>query len=135
MEQQSDNNLDELFQKAAEEYPLKTNNKNWDIVAAKLHPSPASLQTSKSKKWQYSALLFLLLRGSFFLVNSLDIKNITHGVSQQKSLTQKKDKSKQQIENKASKNQSIVNSDKNNNTSQGNDIINTNITSTATKPS
>ena len=47
MEQQSDNNLDALFQKAAEEYPLKINNKNWDIVAAKLHTSQTVVQTKK----------------------------------------------------------------------------------------
>jgi len=83
MEQQSDNNLDALFQKAAEEYPLKTNNKNWGIVAAKLHSSSTIVQAKKSKKWQYAILLLLLLGGSFFIVDSLNKKQvISHAVKQ-----------------------------------------------------
>ena len=74
MKQQSDNNLDELFQKAAEEYPLKTNNRNWDIVAAKLQTSRTVLLNRKSRKWQYAFLLLLLLGGSLFIVDSLNKK-------------------------------------------------------------
>lgn len=71
MEQQSDNNLDALFQKAAEEYPLKTNNKNWDIVSAKLHAAPVTLPNSKNRKWKYSVLIVLFLAGSFFIVKNI----------------------------------------------------------------
>jgi hypothetical protein len=74
MEQRSNNKLDELFQKAAEEYPLKTNNKNWDIVSAKLHSTPASLSNKKNRKWKYSVLMALLLAGSFFVVKNINKK-------------------------------------------------------------
>ncbi len=101
MGQQSDNNLDALFQKAAEEYPLKTNNKNWDIVAAKLHTSSNVVQTKKGRKWQYSVLLFLLLGGSFFVINSINKKRLITPASKQSSLLEKSDnKSKQQTEAK-----------------------------------
>jgi hypothetical protein len=74
MEQQSDSKLDALFQKAAEEYPLKTNNKNWDIVSAKLHAAPASFANRKSRRWKYSVLIVLFLAGSFFVVKSIHKK-------------------------------------------------------------
>lgn len=100
MEQQSDNNLDALFQKAAEEYPLKTNNRNWDIVAAKLHISPTGLRTKKSKKWQYSVLLLLLLGASFLLINNLYKKDSVVAVNHQSSSSENnKNKSKQQKQN------------------------------------
>ena len=90
MEQQSDNNLDALFQKAAEEYPLKTNNKNWDIVAAKLHTSPTASSTKKSKKWQYAALLLLLfLGGSIVIIDSLNKKQTISTCYNKASLSQK----------------------------------------------
>lgn len=71
MGQQSSNKLDALFQKAAEEYPLKTNNKNWDVVSARLHITPASLSNKKNRKWKYSVLIALLLAGSFFAVKNI----------------------------------------------------------------
>lgn len=73
MEQQSNNRLDELFQKAAEEYPLKTNNRNWDVVAVKLYATPGTAR-KKNNKWLYGALLILLLGASFFIVDSLNKK-------------------------------------------------------------
>ena len=116
MEQQSDNNLDALFQKAAEEYPLKTNNRNWGIVAAKLHISPNVLSTKKSGKWQYSILLLLLLGGSFFIVNSLNKKQAISHANQQNSLSQKnKSYNKPQNENKTGNNQPLEIYAKNNN--------------------
>jgi hypothetical protein len=118
MEQQSDNNLDALFQKAAQEYPLKTNNRNWDIVAAKLHTSSTVIQTKKSKKWQYATLLLLLLGGSFFIVDSLNKKQAI-SYSEQSSLSQKnKSSNKQRKEYKANKNQPSEALDENNNLTQ-----------------
>jgi outer membrane protein with beta-barrel domain len=116
MEQQSDNNLDALFQKAAEEYPLKINNRNWDIVAAKLHTSSTGIQTKKSKKWQYAILLLLLLGGSFFIVDSLNKKQAISYAVKQSSLSQKnKSNNKQQ---KTYKNQPSRTLSKNNNVIQ-----------------
>lgn len=70
MEQQSNNDFDALFQRAAGEYPLKTDNKNWDVIANKL-AAPSVLSNPKNKKWQYAALILLLLSCTFLLVNSL----------------------------------------------------------------
>ncbi len=118
MEQQSDNNLDALFQKAAEEYPLKINNKNWDIVAAKLHTSQTVVQTKK-RKWQYATLLLLLLGASFFIVDSLNKKQVISYAVKQSSLSQKnKNNSKHQNENKINKNQPSEVLSKNNNVTQ-----------------
>lgn len=74
MEQQSNNRLDELFQKAAEEYPLKTNNKNWDVVAARLHSAASVVSRKKNNKWLYVALLIFLLAGSTFIIHNLNTK-------------------------------------------------------------
>lgn len=89
MGQQSNNNMDALFQKAAEEYPLKTDNKNWDAVSTKLHSYQLVSSVKKSRKWQYAALLLLLLAGSFFMINSLNKKSSNSYSHQQNSLTQK----------------------------------------------
>jgi hypothetical protein len=71
--QHSNDNLDELFQRAAEDYPLRTDNKNWDLLASQLHKT-APAASKQSRKWQYTALLLLLLTGGFFLVNKEVIK-------------------------------------------------------------
>lgn len=89
MKQQSNNNLDELFQKAAKEYPLKTDNKNWDIVAAKLHTTPVSLVTKKSRKLQYTVLLLLLFAGSFFMVKNLNKNQPYLNANGQNAVSQK----------------------------------------------
>ena len=128
MEQQSDDNLDELFQRAAEEYPLKTDNRNWDIVAAKLHTSPTVLQTRKSKKWQYSALLLLLLGGSFLLINSLNKRDSAVAVNHQSPSSEKnKDKSKQQNQDKNAIQPSPSITNKNNDLAQVTNITKTDI--------
>jgi hypothetical protein len=119
MEQQSDNNLDALFQKAAEEYPLKTNNRNWDVVAAKLRTSLTVVQTKKSKKWQYSILLLLLLGGSFFIVDSLNKKQAISYTIKQSSLSKKnKSNNRQQNRYKTNKSQPSKDLSKNNNIAQ-----------------
>lgn len=105
MKQQSNNNLDELFQKAAEEYPLKTNNKNWDIVAAKLQASRTVLLNRKSRKWQYAFLLLLLLGGSLFIIDNLNKKQAISNTNKQSSLSQKNKSNKKQKEDQIHKNQ------------------------------
>ena len=82
MQQLSDNNFDGLFKKAAENYPLKTDNKNWDAVASKLHSNLSSSTVKSNKKWKY-ALLLMLLSGSAiftykFYNNSKGINNNSH---------------------------------------------------------
>lgn len=71
MEQQPNKDFDELFQKAAKEYPLKTDNKNWGAVSSKLNTLPSVLD-NKKRKWQYAVLLLLLLSATFILVNRLN---------------------------------------------------------------
>ena len=66
MEQQSGNNLDALFQKAAEDYPLKTDNNNWAVVAAKLRNAAIS-SPAKSRMWKYAAMLLVLFSAGGFL--------------------------------------------------------------------
>lgn len=120
MGQQSNNNFDELFQKAAEDYPLKTDNQNWDIVAAKLRATPFSLIAKTSKKWQYALLLLLLFStaGGLFIyhfsnkaIKSNNKSNITTGTAAQFESTDSKNKQiitnnkyQQKTENNSQKN-------------------------------
>ncbi|MEO8710741.1 MAG: hypothetical protein ABI405_01395 [Parafilimonas sp.] len=62
-------NLEELFQAAAEDYPLKTDNSNWDSVAARLNESGPEevVAASRYKFWKYAAIAILLLGGSAIL--------------------------------------------------------------------
>ncbi|HVX26552.1 MAG TPA: hypothetical protein VHB70_09440 [Parafilimonas sp.] len=103
MEQQSNNRLDELFQKAAEEYPLKTNNKNWDIVAAKLHSAPSIAPRKKNNKWLYVALLIFLLGGSIFIIDNLNTKRSTIVANRQTALPKNNNNSDKSVD-KSSKN-------------------------------
>ncbi|MBO9570947.1 MAG: outer membrane beta-barrel protein [Chitinophagaceae bacterium] len=62
-----DNDMDELFKKAGSDYPLKTDNADFDKVLAGLRPAPAS---PKPNYKQYSwLLLLLLLPFGYVLVN------------------------------------------------------------------
>src|SRR5215217_6482334 len=57
--QHINDDMDELFRRAADDYPLKTDNANWDVVAKKLLvEQPVS---NKSSKNNYKYLLLLLL--------------------------------------------------------------------------
>jgi len=64
----SEDNFDELFQRAAEDYPLKTGNGNWDGFSARLNNNGFPRQVKQTRKWQYAALLLLLLAGGFFVI-------------------------------------------------------------------
>jgi hypothetical protein len=68
--QHIDNDMDELFNKAGRDYPLKTDNSNWDAVFGKLQqPSPATAPLSpKTNRRYYWLLLLLLLPLSYLLV-------------------------------------------------------------------
>ena len=61
-------NLEELFQKAGEDYPLKTDNSNWDSVAARLTDSGTKkVVAGKYKFLKYAAIAIVLLGGSAIL--------------------------------------------------------------------
>ncbi|MEP6684461.1 MAG: hypothetical protein ABJA35_14425 [Parafilimonas sp.] len=60
-------NLEELFKNAAEDYPLKTNNSDWDSVASKLNIT-ASKTTGKNYRFlAYTIFALLLLGGSLII--------------------------------------------------------------------
>ena len=90
-------NLEELFQNAANDYPLRTDNSNWDSVSAKLQPSVTNVATGKNTGLlKYAALLFFLLGGSllYFKFKPADIssdrkkENTTAVNSQKQTLIQ-----------------------------------------------
>lgn len=58
--------LNKLFQKAARDYPLKTDNSDWDDVAAKLEKAAKSRATRK-KRWKYPVILLLFAVSSMVL--------------------------------------------------------------------
>jgi hypothetical protein len=77
-----DDDMDELFNKAGRDYPLKTEPKNWDAVRAALNPEDGSVEaTQKRNGWRrLLPLLFLLLIPAVYVF--IDKDNIV-GNSQQ----------------------------------------------------
>ena len=62
--QDLEHNIDDLFRKAAEEYPLKTGDSRWDDIAAKMANAamtPTVLHKNKYSKQERILLLLLLL--------------------------------------------------------------------------
>ncbi|MBV9960652.1 MAG: hypothetical protein JO072_00265 [Parafilimonas sp.] len=59
-------NLEELFKNAANDYPLRTDNSNWNSVATKLQDTAVSTNGRNKSLVKYAALLFLLLGGTIF---------------------------------------------------------------------
>ncbi|MBS1746667.1 MAG: outer membrane beta-barrel protein [Bacteroidetes bacterium] len=67
-------NLEELFKEAANDYPLRTDNSNWESVASHLSnvTTGEGINTkepvaTKSNVWKYAALLILLLGGGVII--------------------------------------------------------------------
>ena len=58
-------NLDELFQKAARDYPLKTDSSDWETLIDKLNSGQAV--SVKDKMWKYAAIILLLAGGTLIL--------------------------------------------------------------------
>ena len=58
--------LNKLFQKAARDYPLKTDNSNWDDVAAKLE-NAAKSEAVRKKRWRYPVIILLFAVGSMIV--------------------------------------------------------------------
>jgi len=89
-------NLEELFQKAADDYPLRTNSSNWNSVATKLNiPVAEDISAKKSNAWKYAAILLFLLTGGalmfytqFKSTNNVEVANdSTANIKNQKDLT------------------------------------------------
>ena len=55
--------MDELFRQAAENYPLKTDNPNWEKVRKKLHEGPDQPEDPRSRDYRWLLLLLLLPLG------------------------------------------------------------------------
>lgn len=47
--QLQDNNMDELFRKAAADYPLRTDNDDWDSVAGRLNGGTMAKEAGKQQ--------------------------------------------------------------------------------------
>lgn len=59
--QSLNDDMDELFRRAGEEYPLKTDGADWDKVLQGLHQSEVEVPLIKDKRKDYRYLLLLLL--------------------------------------------------------------------------
>jgi hypothetical protein len=80
MQYLNDDNMDELFRRAADDYPLNTNSKNWDKVMAALQNENTDATSNKNaaKKNNFRKYLWLLLllpmawicNGKFFMNDS-----------------------------------------------------------------
>ncbi|MCW3110429.1 MAG: hypothetical protein JWQ09_4935, partial [Segetibacter sp.] len=66
--QSLNDDMDELFRRAGEEYPLNTNAANWDKVMQKLHHAIEDLPEENKKKKDYRYLLLLLLLPIGFMI-------------------------------------------------------------------
>ena len=60
-------NSEELFQKAARDYPLKTDSSDWETLADKMNRSGQAVSVN-DKYWKYAAI-FLLLAGGTLILN------------------------------------------------------------------
>ena len=59
--QDIEQNMDELFRKAAADYPLKINESSWDDIAAALPANKQAAPAKKNNLRKYITGLFLLL--------------------------------------------------------------------------
>lgn len=57
----NDDDMEDLFRRAAEDYPLKTDGANWNKVMQELHPAKDHLPEENKKKKDYRYLLLMLL--------------------------------------------------------------------------
>lgn len=64
-----DDNLEALYRKAARDYPLNTDNSDWEDIAAKLSNAYKQKVSVKHKIVKYAALLLLLTGGSLIMYN------------------------------------------------------------------
>jgi hypothetical protein len=94
--QDLDNNMDELFQKAGEQYPLKENISDWDNIAYILNNTTTPPQITKNKKNYRSKWLLLLISllltgtASIFFSDSNDQKREVTKLVRKNSFTQPK---------------------------------------------
>lgn len=81
-----ENDMDELFRKAGENYPLKTELSDWDTIALFLKPSSISNKKNPAKKKKYSwfGLLALLIAVTGI---SLIVFNNRYSSSSEKAMT------------------------------------------------
>ena len=69
--QYPDNDMDELFREAAENYPLKVTGADWSKVQSALPPAAAAAGGKPSKKW-WSLLLLILVPFVCTVINNRD---------------------------------------------------------------
>ena len=55
-----DDNMDELFQRAASDYPLRESESSWDSIGARLQKSLASGKKNKGRR-RYTVLVIIFL--------------------------------------------------------------------------
>lgn len=70
----TDDDMDELFRRAAENYPLNTNSADWDKIAEKLYPAE-NIINSKKRRFNSHLLWIILLIPLSFIYYQLDLSN------------------------------------------------------------
>ena len=107
-------NLEELFKNAAEDYPLKTNNSDWNSVASKINITALNPKEKNNRFLAYTIFALLLLGGSLIFYKSrfesqslsnkeISTKNIANNVDepqQQKPVVANKTRSVSSSNNK-----------------------------------
>jgi hypothetical protein len=80
--QHLDHDMDDLFRKAGEDYPLRTDEDDWDKISAKLEFTPVELIILKKKPYKdylfllFALLLFMILGGLYYF-NTPEKKQIS----------------------------------------------------------
>src|SRR5688572_12050589 len=73
-----ENDMDDLFNKAGQDYPLKTTPDKWDAVSAALHGKDgAPVTANKNNLSRYSPLLLLLLLIPLFFDRNIEDQKIS----------------------------------------------------------
>ncbi len=83
-----DNDMDDLFNKAGRDYPLNTDNRNWDAVQQALSGQPLPVQASARRYRRYNRylpLLLLLLLPLYFIIPHKDSHPLKNGDQQLQS--------------------------------------------------
>lgn len=95
-----DDHMDDLFRKAAEQYPLKTTGADWDAVQGALTGNAKLAASNKPGRIKYLVLLLLILAGSagiyYFTQNSKDSvadELIEKNIAKNETMAQPKDNS------------------------------------------
>ncbi len=88
-----ENDMDDLFRRAAEKYPLRPGKSNWDVIDKKMSQASTGEARKTKTKNNYKKTLFLLLIGFSLFMGFMILNNNAKNYSSKKIADQPKSKS------------------------------------------